>query len=131
MPKRKSISYLIAVFVAVGMLTSIGYRYWTRGVYINITNTTQNVLKDINIAYTGGVIHIANLESKTSYGQYINPTSESHLELEWLDSSGAKQSQEIGVYFEHNYAGSIEITIDPNNIVSWSHKHSKKFGIFF
>jgi len=118
MSKRKLVSCWIAIFVAIGLFISIGYHYWTRGVYISITNNTQDVFKVINISYTGGIIRIAKLEPKTSYGQRINPIGESGLKLGWLDSSGVKQSQKIEVYFEHNYTGSVGIMIEAGNRVS-------------
>ena len=47
---------------------------------------------------------------------------ESHLELEWYEPSGVKQSHTIDVYFEHNYRGSVEIAVNPDNRVSWTDK---------
>jgi hypothetical protein len=87
-----------------------------------ITNSSQYPLRNLRLQFTGGTISVENLEPSTSYGHYIRPTSESHLELEWRDSSGVRQFHNIDVYFEPNDRGSIEITIGPNNLVSWTHK---------
>ena len=120
--RTKLLSYCIILSIGVGLLLLIGYFYWTWGVYVAITNNTDSVLKNIHISYTGGAINIEKLEPYTSYGQYVAPTSESDLELEWYDSLGTRQSRKIEVYFEPNYRRSIEITVESNNQVSWKDK---------
>ena len=121
MNKRKLVSCVIVLSVALALAT--GYFYWTRGVYVSVNNNTQSTLKNLTITYQSGVIQIAALEPKMSYGRYINPIGESGLTLEWFDSLGAKHSHmNIEVYFEHNYAGSVEITVEPDNRVSVTDK---------
>ena len=120
--RKKLLSYLLILSIVIGLSLLTGYFYWTRGIYVAITNNTDSVLKNINIFYTGGVINIEELEPNNSYDKYINPTGESDLELEWNDSSRTRQSSTIDVYFEPNYSGSVEITIDPNNQVSCKDK---------
>jgi hypothetical protein len=112
----------IVIFIVVGILVFIGYLYQRKGVYVSITNNTQTFLKDVGVTYTGGTVRIKGLKPHESYGKRINPNGESHLELEWYESSGVKQSHTVDVYFEHNYRGSIEISIDPDNRVSWTDK---------
>ena len=122
MTERKMAGWWMVLLGAIGLLLLLVYIYWSKGVYVSIINNTQKVLEKVSIAYTGGTINIEKLEPHTSYGQYVNPASESHLELEWFEPSGVKQSHKIDVYFEHNYSGSIEITVDPNNRISWISK---------
>ena len=102
---------------AVVLLIAAGYFFWTRGVCVSITNNTQNVITRIKITYRGGVVHIATLEPATSSGRYVNPATPSGLQLEWLDSSGARHSRNIGGYLERNYAGSLQMIIEPDNRV--------------
>ncbi|MHC4630879.1 MAG: hypothetical protein ACYS9C_06365 [Planctomycetota bacterium] len=120
MNKRKLVSCGIVLSVALALAT--GYFYWTRGVYVSVNNNTQSTLKNLDITYHGGVIKIGALELKISYGQYINPTHPTDLTLEWSDSMGAKHSHTIGVYIEPNNAGSVEITVEPENRVSVTDK---------
>jgi hypothetical protein len=122
MSKRKLASCGIVLLVALVLLTAIGHFFWTRGVYVSITNNTQDTLKHMNIVYRSGVIHIAELEPKTSCGRYVNPTCESDLTLEWLDSSGAKHSHGVDTYLDPNYAGSVKITLKPDNKISVTQK---------
>jgi hypothetical protein len=118
MTRRKRIVYGIALMVFVGMMASVGYLHATRGVYVRVTNDTQSTLKHIDITYTGGVVHTTVLEPKASYGRRVNPAGESALKLEWLDSAGAKHSHWIDVYLEHDYRGTVEITVESDGRVS-------------
>jgi len=102
----------------LGALILIGYYYGTSGVYVRITNNTQNPLAQVRVTYTGGTADIGVLMPKTSYGRRINPDGESHLELEWVDSSGERRSYSNG-YFEHNYRGRIDIVVEPNSDPTW------------
>jgi hypothetical protein len=122
MSQRKLIRYGIVPLTALTLFIAAGYYFWTRGVYVRITNSTQSTLKHIDVAYSGGVIHITELAPGASHGQYVNPSWESDLALEWSDSLGVRHSHTIGVYIEHNYAGNVEITVGPNNKVSVTDK---------
>jgi hypothetical protein len=115
------VRWKIALAAALVLVIAAGYSYWTRGVYIKIANNTRNALKHIDITYSVGVIHIAELAPGASYGRYANPKGGSDLSLEWSDSSG-KHSDTLGVYFEHNYAGSVEIAVEPDSRVSVADK---------
>lgn len=122
MIKRRLVNRQVALLVAVGLFLLIGYLYLRKGVYVCIVNNTQTVLKNINITYTGGALCVKELDSHTSYGKRINPSGEANLKIEWFNLSGVKQSHIIDVYFEHNYRGSVEIVVGPNNRVSWTNK---------
>jgi hypothetical protein len=118
MAEKKLVRWTIALAAALVLVIAAGYSYWTRGVYVKITNNTQNTLKHTDITYSVGVIHIAELVPGASYGRYVNPKGGSDLSLEWSDFSGKHSSDTLGVYFEHNYAGSVEIAVEPDNRVS-------------
>ncbi|MHC4172443.1 MAG: hypothetical protein ACYST5_05815 [Planctomycetota bacterium] len=118
MNKRKLVSCGIVLSVALALLIATWHFYRTRGVYVSVNNNTQSTLKNMVITYTGGVIQIVALDPKMSYGKYIKPSHPGELTLEWSDSMGAKHSHMIGVYIEQGYAGSVEITVEPDNRVS-------------
>jgi hypothetical protein len=89
MAEKKLVRWTIALAAALVLVIAAGYSYWTRGVYVKITNNTQNTLKHIDITYSVGVIHIAELVPGASYGRYVNPKGGSDLSLEWSDFSGS------------------------------------------
>ena len=116
--RRKLFSCAIIVLVVLGLLTSLAYFHWTNGVYVSISNNTEKTFRQIDIVYTGGSARIASLEPNASYGQYVNPHGESDLKIECFDSSGASHSYTVDTYIEHNYSGSIHITMEPDDKMS-------------
>jgi hypothetical protein len=122
MTKRKSVASWVIPLITVGLLISIGYLghcYLTQGIYFSIRNDTPNVLTNIRVTYTGGVVRIAELEPNASYGRHIDPSSESDLELAWFDSSGVEQFHKVDVYLEPNYRGNLAVTVEAHNRISW------------
>ena len=121
MSRRNLIGWVILVVVGFGLLAPIGYFLWTRarGVSLIITNSTSHTLEHVEMAYTGGVIRIAALPPKASYGRRINPTDESAVRLKWVDASGVEHVQVIGVYIEPKYTGRLRIVVEPNDAVTW------------
>jgi hypothetical protein len=117
MSRRSLVGWGILGLVVFGPSFAIGYRHRTAGVYVEITNNTDSPLTQIDISYTGGVVRIPELKSKTSFGRRINPDGDSHLVVEWIDSSGQKHSSPVDVYFEHNYRGRIDISVEPDNTI--------------
>lgn len=120
MSKKGLIGWGILGLVVFGPSFAVGYRHWTAGVYVEITNNTDSPLTQIAITYTGGVVRIAELKPKTSSGRRVNPRGESHLVVEWVDSLGHRHSQRVDVYFETNYRGRIDITVEPDNTIVWT-----------
>ncbi len=95
-----------------------GHFYWTRGVYVRITNDSWTTLENVTVAYRQDVIPLGTLIPKVSRALYVNPVGGSELMLEWCEPSGAKHSYTIDAYGETNYWGSVEIMVWPGNGVS-------------
>ncbi|MEN6336562.1 MAG: hypothetical protein ABFE01_20090 [Phycisphaerales bacterium] len=115
----KRIGWLILGLVVLGPAIAIGCWRWTAGVHVEITNRAGGALTQIDVAYSGGAIHISELKPGVSYGRRINPDGESHLELAWTDSAGEKHARKLDLYFEHNYRGRVDITVQADNRVTW------------
>lgn len=122
MGKTKLVRYGAAAVAVLGMIGSIGYLRATRGVCLSVTNNTRSTLRHVDIAYTGGVVHIAAIEPKASHGQRVNPAGESALTLSWVDPSGAKHSRDIDTYLEPGYTGNVKIALESDNRVSVTQK---------
>jgi hypothetical protein len=125
MTKRKILSCLTVLIIGIGPFVLIGYFYLTTGIVVCVVNNSPNVLKNINIAYYGGFIFIEKLDPNTSFRKHINPDSESGLDFTWLDNNGKEHFLSGEVYIEHNYRGSVTMTIDPEG--KSSVKHSWKY----
>jgi len=108
----------------LGLAAVAGYWRWTAGVYVEITNRTGGAVTQVDIAYTGGFVRILELKPNASYGRRVNPDGESHLELVWIDPGGQKRSEKLGLYFERNYRGRVDFTVQPDGTISWTDRIS-------
>ena len=48
-----------------------------------------------------------------------NPTGARGITIEYRDGAGTSRSQWMNIYFEHNYGGTIDMTIGTNNEVTY------------
>ena len=129
MAKRKRMIYFGCGLLITGFVLVLGYYYLTTGVRILVTNESDATLRNMELIYQGGVERIEELGSNATYTTHVNPTSESHLELSWIDSKRQKHFCRIDVYMEPDYIGSVTIKIDQNYRISWSDKiKSSSFG---
>ena len=107
--------------IAIGLLIcTYVYHINVGGISIYIKNESNATLHDIRLIYTGGSIYIKNMSSDETYKTFINPESESHLELAWKDASGKEHFGQIDIYIEPDYTGEIRIQIDPKHAISWT-----------
>lgn len=86
---------------------------------VAISNNSGRPISSVRVEYKGGAYSIQRLESGMTDTRYIKPTSESHLELEYEDINGKKMKSRIDVYIGSGYSGSIMISIDKENKISW------------
>lgn len=122
MLQRRLLGYGVALLAGVVLVVVAGHFYWTKGVYVSVTNNTQGTLKQIEIVCTGGVVRIATLEPMASCTRYINPAGRSILRLGWVDSSGAKRSHGLDTYLDPNYSGIVKIAFEPGDRMSVTQK---------
>lgn len=86
---------------------------------VDISNNSGTPISSVRVEYKGGAYTIQRLESGMTDSHYIKPKSESHLELEYEDMNGKKMKSRIDVYFGSGYSGSVMISIDKENKISW------------
>ena len=122
MTRKKLIGYAVVLAAILGPAATMAYLHSTRGVCISLTNNTQSVLQQMEIAYTGGVIRIATLEPQASYACHVNLTGESILRLGWFDASDGRHFYMLDTYLDPDYAGSVKIVWEPNNRMSVTQK---------
>lgn len=94
-------------------------KYSQKGVLINITNNSDISISSIKVLYTGGSYTIPILEAGVTFQSYINPTSESHLEIKFIDEHKQEVNVSINTYFERNYSGSLSVFIYKGGKVTW------------
>jgi hypothetical protein len=91
----------------------------SQGILISITNDSGRPISGLKILYTGGSLSIPLLKENVTYQNYVNPSSESHIELEFDDGQKGIVKTSINTYFERDYAGSLSILISKDNKVTW------------
>src|SRR5882762_1889348 len=119
---RSRFPFFLRVGIALFAVLVIAFFAWTnatRGVAVTVSNSTGDEITDLRIKFSGGIKSAPKLKSAESYTCKVNPKSESHLVVEFVDASGRQHSHEIDVYFERNYRGSVDITIRPSGKVEW------------
>jgi hypothetical protein len=102
--------WLIAVVTLV-MIGAQGCSGSERGVRVSISNQSESPMQNVVVAYTGGRYELPRLLPNETDTRYVNPVSESDLEVEFTEASGNRRKKTIGTYFERGYSGSISITV--------------------
>ena len=106
--------------LSLGIISLIAViKYRSQGVEVLLINDGLRPIKQVKIVFTGGTSYIPQLSSKSQYKIYVNPTSESHLNVEFVDSNGLSHREMVDVYFERNYRGKIIIKIDDKGRTNW------------
>lgn len=99
--------------------SSEGVPSTSQGVLIRVTNKSDKLLSPIKLFYTGGSHTIPILKENEMFQFYVNPTSESAIELEFYEEQNKKIKVSIDTYFEPNYAGSLFVFIYNDGKVTW------------
>jgi hypothetical protein len=97
--------------VTLVMIGAQGCSGSERGVRVSITNQSDTPMQNVVVAYTGGRYELPQLLPDETDTRYVDPVSESHLEMEYTEASGNRLKKTIGTYFERGYSGSINITV--------------------
>jgi hypothetical protein len=120
MVKRHILIGAIVLLLIGGLVVLLSDLCSKAGVYVTVVNNTPGNITDVNIAYTGGVIHIAALESKASCSKWVSPAGDSGMDIDWVDPSEVRRSGKIDVYLTRYSGGTMVVTLAPDNSVSWT-----------
>jgi hypothetical protein len=86
------------------------------GVRVTIQNTGSSALKLVVLHVTGASYKLGDIAVGESVTMRVDPTSESHLEVEFTDIDGQVQRVNGGGYFESGYRGTIRVEIKDGQI---------------
>ena len=112
---------IVVLIAALLMVSGTGLACWrllTSGVTVSVINATGGEVTNVQIEFTGGSKSFPKLKFGESLEIRVNPDGESDLVVRFADSSGKQFSANDIVYFEHNYRGTIHITIGPDGKVT-------------
>lgn len=79
------------------------------GVEVIFVNRSPSPMRDVVIHVTGVSYRVGEFAIDQTVRHRVRATSESHLEIEFKDSSGKHQREIVECYIEPNYSGSIEV----------------------
>lgn len=82
-----------------------------KGVLVIVNNNSGASISNLKVEYTGGSVGTDKVDNNQTYKSFVNPQSESHLEIQFIDNHGKVVRKKVDVYFEKNYKGNIDITI--------------------
>jgi len=107
------VGLLVISLVPTMVLLAIFFKEkYAGGVLVTVHNGTGEDLSDVTLAYTGGCVKLHTLRDGEHVSWRINPDADSHLELQFLDSTGRLHHRIIPCYIEHNYSGTLAIQIE-------------------
>ena len=119
MRTRFGITLLVAALLAVVGTGLVSYKLLDAGVTVTVKNASGGEITNLQIKFTGGSKSSPKLKPAEFFETKVNPNGESHLVVEFADSSGKQHSAKVDVYFEHNYSGTIHVTLEPDGKVTW------------
>jgi hypothetical protein len=90
------------------------------GLTVTVNNASGDEVTDVRLKFSGGSKTASKLMSAASFATKVNPDGSSHLVVEFADASGKQHSANLDVYFERQYKGTIQVTIQPDCRVTWN-----------
>ena len=119
MKTRFGITLLIMVLLAIIGTGLVSCKPTNAGVNVTVENASGGEITSLQIRFTGGNKSTPTLKPAESFETKVNPAGESHLVVEFVDSLGKQHSANVDVYLEHNYSGTIHVTLEPDGKVTW------------
>jgi hypothetical protein len=122
MNQYKNRQWQRAVFLATITLcvvaVALTYLYLRGGIRVTIVNEGPTAIRSVVLYVTGASYPLGDIpEESTRQATVMSQSSESHLEIGFIDAEGKARQLNAGGYFEPGYRGNIRIRInDKGNI---------------
>ncbi len=111
--KNKRLWWLLAI--PVGLVVAIVIAtvavQLRSGIKVTVENTGLTSLQASVLHVTGVSYNLGDIAPGAEATARVNPTSESHLEIEFTDANGKTQRVNAGGFFEPGYRGAIRVEI--------------------
>ena len=101
------------------------------GIDVTVTNNSSETISDIKLMYSGGMRKIASLNSNASRKKHVDPGNESTLEISYINSQGKKFERDLGLYFESDSSGYINIEIFENGEMRFEEESNYELELWF
>ncbi len=111
--QKKNRWWLLAIPVGlvVAIVIAIVAFQLRSGIRVTVENIGKTPLNSVVLHVTGASYNVGDIAPGESVTARVNPTSESHLEIEFTNADGKTQRVNAGGYFESGYRGTIRVEI--------------------
>jgi hypothetical protein len=109
--RRYVLPILLTALIAA-CLTAVVVWNQARGVRVTVINGSLEPLAAVMVHVTGNEHAIGRLAPGESHTVRVSPTSESHVEIAFVDHAGRAHRLNASGYFEPGYHGTIEVEIE-------------------
>jgi len=92
---------------------------FSSGVMVDVTNDGSAPVSNLEISFTGGEKTLAKLDPGSNHQFRVKPTGDSGVFLSFVDVLGNSHREEVRVYLEKNYQGTIDVKIDQSGKIAW------------
>jgi len=111
------IIFLGVVLISAYVLSGIGpmaycFLPFASGVMVDVTNDGSMPVSNLEISFTGGEKTLAKLDPGSTHQFRVEPTGESSVVINFVDALGNSHGEDVDVYLEKNYMGTIAVKID-------------------
>lgn len=104
------------LFGGVLLIADSCYQH-VRGTGVLVVNAGPKTLSSMRVHVTGASYALGDLPPGAFATVYVQPTSESHVEVSFRDSAWSARRLVAGGYFEPGYGGSYAILLDAERIL--------------
>jgi hypothetical protein len=119
-PKRRwrQCSLRTLALLVTGVIVGFGaiVVYTRPGVSVCVHNLGPDPLNRLVVHVTGRSYRLGDIAAGDSRSVTVNPTSESHLEIEFVDPSGNQTLLSVDCYLEPGYKGTLDIRVNGNKL---------------
>ena len=108
-------------FTLAAVVVLLKYLKYREGIEVAVSNVGKAEVACI-VHVTGHAYDLGRIGASKIARTRVEPTSESHLEIEIVDTLGDSHREKIDCYFEPDYYGKVCVDVDDGRIVGYDVK---------
>jgi hypothetical protein len=118
---KRMVSFVCLMLALTAFLVPIASCTRDRGTNVILMNQSSDALHSVVVHVTGNSYSVGELEPDKAKSVKVNPTGESHIEIEHVGIDGTAKRLYADCYIEKGYGGSIEINMTADAITKLNH----------
>jgi hypothetical protein len=121
-PRKRGWVFCLA-FAAIAVSGAYLWSKLHSGIEVSIANP-GTTMRSVVLHVTGRSYPVGDILPGKIAVATVQPTSESHLEIELTDAQGQRRRLNADVYFEPGYSGTVSVVIQDGKIVSSEYRET-------